>query len=71
MTRYEEIVSRCEHCPNIDKCIDALGDAIWQTNILTPEDINCEYFSRLGVAVKEYVQDKIYEMLTKSLEDNQ
>lgn len=71
MTNYKEVWSRCEHCPQLDKCADALDNVIWTTHIPIPEGINCEHFPELGEAIKEYVQGKIYELFMKEMENNQ
>lgn len=70
MSSYEEAKARCEHCPKLEKCAEALGDYTWTTNIPIPEDIGCEYFPKLGVACNEYVQVKIYEELIKHIKEN-
>ena len=70
MSDYKEIFAHCEHCPKLDKCEEALGEFIWLDDIPTPEDIGCEFFPRLGAALKEYVVERLYELFARDMEGN-
>ena len=65
MTNYKEIIAQCMYCPGLERCSVKLEDTVLMPNMQVPEDINCEYFPKLCIAIKEYVQNEILKEFTK------
>ena len=67
MTNYKEIMTRCMYCPGLEMCSSELADVILMPNIQIQKNINCEYFSNLCDAIKEYVHNEILKELTNDI----
>ena len=67
MTNYKEIIAQCMYCPGLERCSAKLEDAVLMPSMPVSEDINCKYFPKLCIAIKEYVHNEIFKEFTKNI----